>query len=160
MSAPIITVPTARLEQAAAPVVALPNPRPGADSAQPRLRPGADSAQPRLRLTRRGRAVFGALGVLVVGVLLGVAAMFGASGAVASEAAGDAQFGYVVVQPGESLWGVASELDPSSDPRDLIAEIVRLNQLGGSEVQAGQPVAVPLRYAEAPGVVSAEELGL
>jgi hypothetical protein len=141
MSAPVITIPT---------VLAQESPQ-GRDAGQ---------AQPRLRLTRRGRVVLGTLGVLLVGALLGLAAMLGSPGAVASEAAGDGQFGYVIVQPGESLWGVATSLDPSADPRDVIAEIVRLNQLGGSEVQAGQPIAVPMRYAEAPGVVTAEELGL
>ncbi len=146
MSAPIITIPTALADAA------------GSSTRAAQSRSGAEA--PKLRLTRRGRIVIGALGVLLVGALLGVAAVFGSTGAVASEAAGDAQFGYVVVQPGESLWGVATALDPSADPRDVIAEIVRLNQLGGSEVQAGQPIAVPLRYAEAPGVVSAEELGL
>lgn len=151
MSAPIITIPTGRLDGAKLPSVT---------ASQSGLRPGADAPQPKLRLTHRGRVVFGALGVVLVGVLLGVAAMFGSTGAVASEASGGAQFGYVVVQPGESLWGVAAALDPSADPRDVIAEIVRLNQLGGSEVQAGQPIAVPLRYAEVPGVVSADELGI
>lgn len=140
MSAPIITIPSTRLEET------------GATTVTPRTR---------LRLTRRGRIVLGSLGVLVVGALLGLAAMFGSTRAEAVDVmGGDAEFGYVVVQPGESLWGVATALDPSADPRDVIAEIVRLNQLGGSDVQAGQPIAVPLRYAEVPGVVSGAELGL
>lgn len=113
-----------------------------------------------LRLTRRGRIVFGAFGTLIVAALLAMAAAFGAPQAQASAEAGDEEFGYVVIAPGSSLWNVAAELDPSSDPRDLISEIVRLNQLNGSSVQAGQPVAVPLRFADAPGVVSASELGI
>ncbi len=114
----------------------------------------------RLRLTRRGRFVFGSLAVLACLGLLAIAAVFGSTQAVASAEGGEVEFGYVVVQPGASLWSLASELDPGADPRDLIAEIVRLNQLGGSGVQAGEAIAVPLRYAEAPGVVSASELGL
>lgn len=114
----------------------------------------------RLRLTRRGRVVFGTLTTLAVVAGLAIAAMFGGSSAVASSDPSDAQFGYVIVEPGASLWQVASQLDSSVDPRDLVAEIVRLNQLQGSSVQAGQPVAVPLRYAGAPGVVSAAELGI
>lgn len=121
----------------------------------------AASGQPtRLRLTRRGRVVFGALAAALVGALLMVAVAFGSTQAVASAEASGAEFGYVVVQPGASLWSVAAQLDPSADPRDVVAEIVRLNQLGGSGVQAGQPIAVPLRYSEAPGVVSGSELGL
>ncbi len=117
-------------------------------------------ARTRLRLTRRGRAVFGTLATLFVIGGLAIAAMFGGSQAVATAESGSADFGYVVVQPGDSLWSVASAIDSSVDPRDLVAEIVMLNQLDGSGVQAGQPIAVPLRYADAPGVVSAAELGL
>ena len=126
---------------------------------------GAESAEgaaprTRLRLTRRGRAVSGMLFALVVLAVLAVVAVFGSSQAVASAEVGDADFGYVVVQPGGSLWDVASEIDPSVDPRDLVAEIVRLNNLEGSGVQAGQPIALPLRYADVEGAVSAEELGI
>lgn len=120
------------------------------------------AAKTRLRLTRRGRVVFGALATaLLVGVLVAVAMLGGGARAFASAEEGRGNsFGYVVVQPGASLWQVASELDPSADPRDLVAEIVRLNQLGGSGVDAWQELAVPMRYADAPGVLSAEELGL
>jgi len=114
----------------------------------------------RLRLTRRGRVVFGVLLTLLVSGLFALIAMFGATQAVASTEAADAEFGYVVVQPGDSLWGIATMIDPSSDPRDVIAEIVRLNGLEGSGVQAGQPVAVPLRLSDAPGVLSAAQVGL
>ena len=114
----------------------------------------------RLRLTRRGRAVFGTLATLLVIGVLAVVATFSGAQAVASAESSAAEFGYVVVQPGDSLWQVASSIDPNSDPRDLVAEIVRLNQLDGSGVLAGQPIAVPLRYANAPGVVTASDLGL
>ena len=121
----------------------------------------AMAASPRLRLTRRGRAVLGALATVAVAAVLALIAAFAAPEAQASDAAnGEQQFQYVVVQPDSSLWSVATQLDPSADPRDLVAEIVGLNQLDGSGVQAGQPIAVPLRFAEAPGVMSAEEVGI
>ncbi len=113
-----------------------------------------------LRITRRGRVVLGALSVLAIGAVLAVAAMIGSPSASASDDAAASDFAYVIVQPGQSLWSVASTLDPSADPRDVISEIVRLNQLGESSVQAGQPIAVPLRYSQADGVLSAEQLGL
>ncbi|MGK0715519.1 hypothetical protein [Leucobacter sp. W1153] len=113
-----------------------------------------------MRLTRRGRVVFGVLFAAIMTGLIASAAIFGATQAVATSEEGSAEFGYVIVQPGGSLWNVAAALDPSADPRDVVAEIVRLNQLGGSGVQAGQPLAVPLRYSEADGVVSAAELGI
>lgn len=117
-------------------------------------------ARTRLRLTRRGRVVFGTFFALLVVFALALVAIFGGAQAVATDEAASTEFGYVVVQPGASLWQVAGEIDPSADPRDLVAEIVRLNKLSDSGVQAGQPVAVPLRYADAPGVVGATELGL
>ncbi len=113
----------------------------------------------RLRLTQRGRVVFGALATIVVAGLLAFVAALAAPQALASDESGGRQFHYVVAQPGTSLWSLAGQLDPEADPRDLVAEIVQLNQLDGSGVQAGQPIAVPLRYSDGVGVVSAEELG-
>jgi LysM repeat protein len=104
--------------------------------------------------------VFGGLATVLVAGLLAFIAALGAPQAIASDAEGGQQFAYAVVQPGSSLWSLATELDPSADPRDLVAEIVQLNQLEGSGVDAGQPLAVPLRYSESPAVVSADELGI
>ena len=120
----------------------------------------ASPERPRIRLTRRGRMVFGLMLAALITGLVASAAIFGATQAVATSEESSAEFGYVIVQPGGSLWSVATVLDPSADPRDVVAEIVRLNQLGGSGVQAGQPLAVPLRYSGADGVVSAAELGI
>ncbi len=149
---------TAHIAQAQiAPVRTLRAQVPAAGSGATQAHVGAPT---RLRLTRRGRAVFGALGTLLVVGALATVALFTGTQAVASAEPGSADFGYVIVQPGDTLWEVASELDPGADPRDLVAEIVRLNQLQGSSLQAGEPLALPLRYAGAPGVVSASELGL
>lgn len=115
----------------------------------------------RFRLTRRGRIVVGTLITLAVSALLAAAAVFAAPQALASADEGEGQgFSYVIVAPGASLWEVAAEIDSSVDPRDLVAEIVRLNQFEDSGVQAGQPVAVPLRYSDHQDVIPASELGL
>jgi hypothetical protein len=79
----------------------------------------AVAAEPPLRLTRRGRAV---LRGLVVLVLVGQ---------------------HHVVLPGETLWGIATELAPGADPRDTIASIVEFNALQSSAVHAGQDLAIP-----------------
>jgi LysM repeat protein len=50
----------------------------------------------------------------------------------------------VNVAPGETLWSLANEFAPDRDPRDVVAEIVELNGLGSSVVQAGQAVALPV----------------
>lgn len=118
------------------------------------------SAQMRLRLTRRGRVVIGAMLTLLVAGLFVLVATLNSTEAAASSEGADVEFGYVVVQPGESLWSVAVSLDPTSDPRDVIADIVRLNGLDDSGVLAGQAIAVPLHLSEAPGVLRAEQVGL
>lgn len=122
---------------------------------------GEAAGRTRLRLTKRGRVVFGTLSTTLVAGALAFVATLGAPQALAAgEHEGGQPFHYVVVEPGASLWTVATELDSSADPRDLVAEIVQLNQLGGSGVDAGQPLAVPLRFSDHPATVSAQELGL
>lgn len=109
----------------------------------------------RLRLTRRGRLVVSALvAMALVGILAFAAALLSPQAFASNAPSGDKQFHYVVAQSGDSLWSLASALDPHADPRDVIAEIVQLNQLDGSALEAGQAVAVPLRYAEKGDVVS------
>ena len=115
----------------------------------------------RLRLTRRGRVVLGAFVTVLVAGTLALFASLAAPEAMASgEGPNGEQFEYVVVQPGSSLWSLASDLDPAADPRDLISEIVQLNQLDDSSVQAGEAIAVPLRYSDNPLVVSGADLGV
>jgi LysM repeat protein len=52
---------------------------------------------------------------------------------------------YHVVLPGETLLRIAAEEAPGVDVRDTAARIIELNALGGSEVQAGQQLALPVR---------------
>jgi LysM repeat protein len=48
-----------------------------------------------------------------------------------------------VVQPGETLWSIAEELDQDADPRETVARIVAMNDLSGSGVVVGQEIRVP-----------------
>jgi LysM repeat protein len=75
-------------------------------------------------------------------------AILGGSQAIATGEGTSVTYSYVTVQPGESLWGVAQALDPSADPRDVIADIVSLNQLQSSDVHAGQRLALPPQYVK------------
>ncbi|MFC4223246.1 LysM peptidoglycan-binding domain-containing protein [Lysinibacter cavernae] len=103
-------------------------------------------AHTRLRLTRRGRVVV-TLGVTVLMLLVGMCGVFFVSGAaVASSGASDNSFNYVTVNAGESMWSLASDLDPSSDPRDVISDIVSLNQLTSTDIEPGQRLAIPTKY--------------
>ncbi len=102
----------------------------------------------RLRITRRGRTV---LSVLVAVPLAVAAATFGlgAAGASAGTHSGSVStFQYVTVDPGESLWQLAQSVAPSADPRDVIADILTLNNLSSAAVQPGQRLAIPTQYSK------------
>ncbi|KAM9863971.1 LysM peptidoglycan-binding domain-containing protein [Leucobacter sp. BZR 635] len=124
------------------------SPRIAASGSRPQGEPTAQvsSGQPRLRLTRRGRVVFGSLATVLVAAALGVAAAFAAPGAIANSAESTQAFPYVFVQAGDSVWSIASELEPTGDPREVVSEIVRLNQMQASDLQAGDSIAVPMRF--------------
>ncbi|MCU1412125.1 MAG: hypothetical protein JWR04_2832, partial [Rhodoglobus sp.] len=38
-------------------------------------------------------------------------------------------FEYVTVESGQTMWHLAEDLAPQSDPREVIAQIVQFNQL-------------------------------
>ena len=98
-----------------------------------------------LRITRRGRAVL----TLLIAIPLAVAAAVtgvGALGAAAGTHTGTTTFQHVTVEPGESLWQVAQSVAPNADPRDVIANILSLNDLSSGDVQPGQSLAIPTQY--------------
>ena len=107
----------------------------------------SSSASPRLRITQRGRSLL----VAVVAAPLVIAAMvFALNGGEATASLGgpDLPFQYVTVSSGETLWQLAGELAPTADPRQVIDQIVQLNQLTSSDVFAGQELAIPGEYAQ------------
>ena len=46
-----------------------------------------------------------------------------------------------VVQPGDTLWGIARSLQPDGDVRPLVGELTRVN--GGAELTVGQRLVMP-----------------
>lgn len=99
----------------------------------------------RLHLTRRGRIVL----FLLVTIPLVVAAFFVVTNggqATATNEHGSA-LQYVTVSSGQTLWQIASDVAPDSDPREVVADIVQLNQLGSGDIQAGQRIAIPAEYS-------------
>lgn len=60
----------------------------------------------------------------------------------ASSSAGSAT-SIVVVQAGETVWSIAKTLDPSADPRELVARIRELNNLTSGVIVPGQALVVP-----------------
>src|SRR5438128_2091370 len=49
----------------------------------------------------------------------------------------------VVVQRGDTLWGLAAQRYPGEDVRVKVEEIERLNSLSGPELKTGQTLKVP-----------------
>ncbi|CAN5314252.1 hypothetical protein BH09ACT6_BH09ACT6_02320 [soil metagenome] len=102
----------------------------------------------RLRLTRRGRIVLGMMASIPLVAALAAFAVLGGSSALAAAGGSSATFSYITVQSGQSLWSIAQSIDPSGDPRDVIAGIVSLNQLRSSDVQPGQRLALPAEFSK------------
>jgi LysM domain len=107
----------------------------------------AGQSATRMRLTRRGRLVVAALVVAGVTVAALLITMLVPGGAQATNS-GQARAGFqglhqIVVQPGQTLWSIASTAEPSADPRTVIQEIMTANALAGPTVTAGQLLWVP-----------------
>ncbi|MFJ4255191.1 LysM peptidoglycan-binding domain-containing protein [Microbacterium sp. NPDC090003] len=101
----------------------------------------------RLRLTARGRRVLLALAALPLAFGIAFAALSGGSALATGEGAGTVTFETVTVMPGDTLWSIAAEVSPESDPREVIGEITRLNMLQGGVLQIGQELSIPAEYA-------------
>lgn len=100
---------------------------------------------PHLRLTRRGRAVLTALVATPLAALVLVVSLNGGMAAATSDLS-TGSFQYVTVEAGQSLWALAESVAPNADPRDVISDIVRLNQLENSELHPGDQIAIPVKY--------------
>lgn len=105
-------------------------------------------ARTRLRLTVRGRRVLAFLAALPAAAAL-AAAIVGGGTALASrdDGAPAGTFETVTVQTGDTLWAIAEEVAPSTDPRDVVDAIVQLNALGSVGIVAGQELSIPAEYA-------------
>ena len=99
-------------------------------------------ARPHLQLTRRGRlAVFAAalIAVLALGIVVSSAVV--ATGDAGEPPATDV----VLVQPGETLWQIASAIHPGGDIRDTVDDIMRLNALDSpAGLQMGAELHLPI----------------
>ena len=80
------------------------------------------------------------LGTLIV---LGVLILISPHTANAGNNSHGAGTRYVTVQSGDTLWDIAQEVDPKTDPRDTMVQISKLNDLQGSTVKVGQRLEVP-----------------
>ncbi len=112
-----------------------------------RLRPGDSRpvgvrvvrpARPRPRLTRRGRVMAGLVALFALlttslAVTERMQALHEPASVVPATAPAE-----VVVAPGETLWSIAERVAPDRDPRGVVDQIRRINDLPGGDVQVGQ----------------------
>jgi hypothetical protein len=94
-----------------------------------------------LRLTRRGRLL--ATLVLLAGFLAGGVLLAGGLATAGTEPGAAATAERITVAPGETLWSIAEREAPGTDPRDTVAEILELNHLQSSAVEAGSVLLLP-----------------
>ena len=109
--------------------------------------PGGPAARTPVRLTRRGRIVVGCLAVVCVTIVVLLVSVLASAGARASnhgQPGGPFQdMHQIVVQPGQTLWSIASAAEPTADPRAVIQQIMSVNALSEPGIQAGQLLWVP-----------------
>lgn len=102
----------------------------------------------RARLTRRGRIL---VVTLVVAAMLMVAALAWLAGTARAQAslhgappgAVYRNLTQVVVHPGQTLWSIASQTQPTADPRSVVQEIITLNDLRSVVIEPGQRLWIP-----------------
>lgn len=112
-------------------------------SLAPAFVPASTARRPRatVRLTRRGRLVVFLTSLFFV---LGAAFVL-AGGAVGTGSAGQpAPTDIVQVAPGDTLWGIASDIAADGDVSAVMDEIERLNALESAGLSAGQKLRVPV----------------
>jgi LysM repeat protein len=94
---------------------------------------------PPIRLTRRGRIVVFSFLLSLTG---GAVALVSAPGQ-AADPPGPAPT--VIVQPGDTLWGIATRTKGREGRDATVEEIRRLNNLTGYDIDAGQRLVLPRR---------------
>ena len=92
-----------------------------------------------LRLTRRGRVVV--LTFFIFLASLASAVLWTTASRADESPAGPAPS--VVVEPDDTLWSIASRTSPGRDPRDVIAEIRKLNGLDDRYIHPGETLTLP-----------------
>ena len=103
-----------------------------------------------LRLTKRGRAVFTTLAALPLVIAAFLFALNGgsASASLESSVQPGVEYTYVTIAAGQSLWALAEEIAPASDPRDVVNDILEFNGMSSAELFPGQRLALPTAYVD------------
>ena len=150
--APLRAVPARRARPGVGPYRPLPNTQ--TSEADPRCRPARPTrvgCSSERRTTRRGAAVRRRrvlLGSVAAGLLVALALPWSGTGGQTLATPGAALAGGAVapdatyvIQPGDTLWSLAVRLDPTGDPRPLVARLAA--QVGGDTAVPGEHVILP-----------------
>jgi LysM repeat protein len=102
------------------------------------------SSRGHLHLTRRGRGV---LLTIVAVPLVAIALFAGINAGGATATSSSTPLSTVTVASGQSLWQLARHIAPNADPRDVISDIVDVNQLASADVYPGEQLEIPAQYS-------------
>jgi LysM repeat protein len=81
------------------------------------------------------------MALLLVGLALPLGGTGGHSHATGSVLAGTTRPVDYTVRPGDTLWTIAQQVDPTSDPRPLVARLA--SQTGSEQVVPGERIVLP-----------------
>ena len=95
-------------------------------------------------MTKRGRAV---LLTLIAGPLVVVALALGINAGGATATNSSTPLAKITVVNGETLWAVARQIAPGSDPRDVISDIMSVNRLSTADIYPGEQLSIPAQYS-------------
>ena len=98
-----------------------------------------------LRMTKRGRAV---LLTLVATPVVVAALAFGINAGGATATSSSTPLAKVTVVGGETLWAVAQQIAPHSDPRDVIADLESVNRLTSADIHPDEQLLIPAQYGK------------
>jgi hypothetical protein len=152
--APLRVVPPRPARPGVGPCRPLPNTETPQTETDPRCRPARPTrvgCRTESRPTRRGAAVRRrrvVLGTVAAGILVALALPWSGTGGQTLATPGPAlaggavvAHGTYVIQPGDTLWSIAIRLDPTGDPRRLVAQLAV--QVGGDTAVPGEHVVLP-----------------
>ncbi len=90
---------------------------------------------------RLRRTMLAVTGLFLIGLALPLGGTGDHSHTPGSALAGAGHAVEYTVQPGDSLWSIAVAVDPSADPRPMVAKLA--SQTGSSGVEPGERIALP-----------------
>lgn len=101
----------------------------------------------KLQLTRKGQILLGCLIIMTAGALLAVAWFQSPiPPAMAADQHQPGVYQKIVVQPGDTLWGISSRVAQGENQSAVLEQISTYNDLETSDLQVGQTLYIPVRH--------------